>query len=177
MVDVPTGELLDGLGNFPRWIRCVRRGSLNTRVERKLLTKHKGARMKLEEIRIVMNTDFQHANNSVVSLFRGSGFGVTEVETGNLPNAARPGEPRRYASWDATLPELSFPIPATQSSEPSMLGCRFSIFELTASQTLLTVDVRLTSYPSLALLIPRVKSRMHEALTRLAADAQMLQAA
>jgi hypothetical protein len=130
--------------------------------------------MRLEEWRLVVDGDFEHTSDNVVRVFQTLGFGVAPVESGDLPNAARPGEPHHYTLLYATLPELSF---QNDGGSASMLGCRLSIYELTASRTLLTVDVRLMPYPTLALLVPRVKKRMREALARLAPDSSAVAAA
>jgi hypothetical protein len=114
---------------------------------------------------MVLDREFDHTVDSVIGVFQSGGFLVEPVESGDLPNDARPGEPHRYALLHATLPELSFHI--DDAGRASMFGCRLSIYQLTVSRTLLTVDIRLLPYPSLSLLIPRVTSRMREALDRL----------
>jgi hypothetical protein len=130
--------------------------------------------MRLEEWRIVIDRDFDQTVTSVAGVFRSAGFSVAPVESGDLPNAARPGEPHRYTLLHATLPELSF---QNDDASASMLGCRLSIYELTASRTLLTADIRLMPYPALALLIPRVAKRVGDAVMRLTPEPAAIQAA
>jgi hypothetical protein len=122
--------------------------------------------MRLEEWRVVLDRDFDHTVDSVIGVFGSGGFAVESVESGDLPNDARPGEPHRYTLLYATLPEFSFRTDDGGRSA-SMFGCRLSVYQLTASRTLLTVDIRLMPYPALALLVPRVTKRMREALARL----------
>ena len=131
--------------------------------------------MRLEEWRMVLDREFDHAVDSVIGVFQAGGFQVAPIESGDFPNEARPGEPHRYTLLHATLPELSFQ--ASDAGSASVFGCRLSIYQLTASRTLLTVDIRLLPYPALTLLIPRVAKRMHEALARLTPDTSVVEAA
>ncbi len=87
--------------------------------------------MRLEEWRLVVDGDFERTLENVNDAFRTGGFALTPVESGDYPNAARPGEPHRYALLYATLPELRFQTDRAADASASMLGCRLSIYELT----------------------------------------------
>jgi hypothetical protein len=131
--------------------------------------------MRLDEWRMVLDRDFDGTVDRVIRVFQTGGFSVAPVESGDLPNDARPGEPHRYTLLYATLPELSFQT--DDAGTASMFGCRLSVYQLTASRTLLTVDVRLLPYPALTLLIPRVTQRMREALALLTPQTPIVEAA
>jgi hypothetical protein len=77
----------------------------------------------------------------------------------------------------ATLPELTFKDRPWGGRSSSVLGCRLSIYELTASCSLLTADAPLSSYPTLALSTQRVSHRVDDALTELARESATSEAA
>ena len=106
-----------------------------------------------EERRIILDRGFDRTVDVVLDAFLQEGFRLNPVSAGDL--RARQASPRaqRYAMLDAVLPELAF-------EPPTALGCRVSIFELTAGCTLVTIARPAVGYPVPAALLPQVAERV-----------------
>ena len=105
-----------------------------------------------EERRIILDRGFDRTVDVVLDAFLQEGFRLNPVGAGDL---RRPASPRtqRYAMLDAILPELPF-------EPPTALGCRVSIFELTAGCTLVTIARPAVGHPVPAAFVPRVAERV-----------------
>jgi hypothetical protein len=118
--------------------------------------------MTLEERRLILDRGFDRALDVVLDAFLREGFKVNPTGAGNLHRPGGPGHARRYAMFDAGLPELNFC--AEKPGPPVLLGCRVTMFELTGSCTLVTVEEPVAHYPMLAALVPRINQRIAHAM-------------
>ena len=84
-----------------------------------------------EERRIILDRGFDRTVDVVLDAFLQEGFRLNPVGAGDLRRQASP-RTQRYAMLDAVLPGLA-------ADPPTALGCRVSIFELTAGCTLVTI--------------------------------------
>lgn len=124
--------------------------------------------MSTSDRRLVMDQGFDRAVETVLDAFLTEGFRVEPVDGGDLHQRCATA-PLRYALLVATLPELSFAPGPCLGGLPAILSCRISLFELTATCTLVTVTNPMARYPMLASLVPRLTDRLAGAL-RLAAS-------
>jgi len=122
--------------------------------------------MNTDERRLILDRGFERALETVLDAFLSEGFAINPVGAGDLHRPNSPGHERRYAMLDASLPELEF-RPADEAAAPAVLGCRVSIFQLTGSCTLVTVENPIVRYPVLAALVPRVAERVERVLRAL----------
>ena len=110
-----------------------------------------------------MGQGFDRAVETVLDAFLTEGFTVEPVDGGDLHQRCATA-PLRYAMLVATLPELSFAPGPGLGGLPAILSCRISLFELTATCTLVTVSNPVARYPLLASLVPRLTDRLGSAL-------------
>jgi hypothetical protein len=122
--------------------------------------------MNHEERRLILDRGFDRAVETVLDAFLREGFCINPVGAGDLHRPQSPGHARRYAMVDAALPELVFGSKSAPEP-PALLGCRVSLFELTASCTLVTVERPIGRYPVLTTLVPRVAERIERAIRTL----------
>jgi len=114
--------------------------------------------MNPEERRLVLDRGFERALATVLTAFIGQGFTVKPAAAGDLRRPETAGDARRYATLDAALPELVFRAGATPP--PPLFTCRVSMYELSPSCTLVTVENPIVRYPALATLVPRMSERV-----------------
>jgi hypothetical protein len=124
--------------------------------------------MNIEERRIILDRGFDRALNTVLDAFLQERFAITPTGAGDVHRPGNPGQSRRYALLDAAIPELDFGAHGTEASAP-LLDCHVSIFELTGSCTLITVDSPVIHSPGLAKLVPRVADRISRVIHALLA--------
>jgi hypothetical protein len=130
--------------------------------------------MASDDRRLILSCGFEHATETVLSAFLREGFNVRPIDAGDLHQREHSGSSLRFATLEASLPELCFRgFPA---DAPMLLACRVSLFELTGSCTLVTAENPLTRYPLLASIVPRIADRVGRAL-RVVIDAGVLTAA
>jgi hypothetical protein len=117
--------------------------------------------MNTEERRLILDRGFDRTVDTVLDAFLHEGFTLNPVGAGDLhrPEPGPDGRTRRYAMLDAALPEFVFRS-IHSADAPVLLGCRISVFELTPSCTLVTIDNPVVRYPELAALVPRVAERV-----------------
>jgi hypothetical protein len=133
--------------------------------------------MSPEDRRLVVDQGFDRALEVVLDAFLCEGFTIRPVDGGDLHQRCAAGEPLRYALIDASLPELAF-VPVDDTDRlAAVLGCRISLFELTATCTMVTVSNPLTRYPLLSSLVPRLTERLSGALRLVAVRGTSLEAA
>jgi hypothetical protein len=117
--------------------------------------------MNLEERRVILDRGFDRALQVVLDAFLREGFTVNPTGAGDLHRPGRAGHARRYAMFEAGLPELNF---CRGTAGPQgFLGCRVSMFELAGSCTLVTIEEPVAHYPLLAGLVPRIAERIGRA--------------
>jgi hypothetical protein len=133
--------------------------------------------MPTENRRLVLDEGFTRAVETVLEAFLSEGFTVMPIDGGDLHRRPLAGRPLRYALVEATLPELSFVPCGWAAGLPAILGCQVSLFELTASCTLVTASNPLTRYPLIASLVPRLSDRIGGALRHVARRGASLEAA
>lgn len=109
--------------------------------------------------RLVLDRGFDGAVEAVLDAFLAEGFTVEPADGGDLHQRCSTA-PLRYALLVATLPELSFAPGPGLGGLPAILSCRISLFELTATCTLVTVSNPMARYPLLASLVPRLTDRL-----------------
>lgn len=127
-----------------------------------------------DDRRLILGRGFEPAMETVLAAFLREGFTVKPLDAGDLHQRDHPGSSLRFATLEASLPELCFRgFPA---DTPTLLACRVSLFELTGSCTLVTAENPLTRYPLLASMVPRIADRVGRAL-RVVIDAGVLTAA
>jgi hypothetical protein len=115
--------------------------------------------MNIEERRIILDRGFDRALNTVLDAFLQERFTITPTGAGDVHRPGSPGRSRRYAIFEATIPDVEFSAQdATPSCQPR--GCHVSIFELTGSCTLVTVESPDIHYPVLTTLVTRVSDRI-----------------
>jgi hypothetical protein len=131
--------------------------------------------MDTAERRLVLDEGFEQAITSVLDAFLCNGFCVEALDGGNLHRPTREGHSLRYALLGASLPELYFH--AAPDAQSYLLGCRLSVYELTGSCTLVTVEKPLGTYPLLGAMVPRVTERIGDALRRVCRRGSHLEAA
>jgi hypothetical protein len=124
--------------------------------------------MKSEERRVILDRSFDAALGVVLDAFAREGFAITIRDAGDVHRPGTPGHTRRYAAFEAALPELTFGT--TTRLAPAVLGCRVSMFELTWACTLVTAEEPVAHYPVLAALVPRISERIGHAIQRLRAQ-------
>jgi hypothetical protein len=122
--------------------------------------------MNPEERRLILDRGFDRAMETVLGAFLEEGFTVSPVGAGNLHRPDSPGHGRRYAMLDAALPELVCRSRET-SEPPALFKSRVSMFELTGSCTLLTVENPTRQDSELAMLVSRVSERIGHVLRAL----------
>lgn len=97
--------------------------------------------MNIDERRLIIGSGFERAMETVLDAFLHEGFTVTPIDAGDLHHRSHhrtdPGCSLRYALLEATLPELTPPLPA----------CRVSVFEVQGACTLVTAENVLVRYP------------------------------
>jgi hypothetical protein len=115
--------------------------------------------MEPEERQVILDRGFDRAMETVLRAFLEEGFALNPVGAGDLHRRDGPGHARRYAMLDAAPPEV-----ASRSSGASQAAasftCRVTMFELTGSCTLVTVENPIVRYPVLATLLPRLSERI-----------------
>jgi len=126
--------------------------------------------------RLIVDQSFDRAVETVLGAFLTEGFSVEPVDGGDLHQRCDKA-PLRYALIVATLPELRFAPGPCLGGLPAILSCRISLFELTATCTLVTVSNPVARYPLLALLVPRLTDRLGGALGLVARRGAGLEAA
>jgi hypothetical protein len=114
--------------------------------------------------RVVVDQGFDRAIETVLHAFLNAGFAVTPIEGGDLQQKGTGGGCLRYVLLEARLPELSFVASACRREATPILGCRISVYEVTASCTFVTTSNPLARYPLLASLVPRLSERTRNAL-------------
>ena len=119
--------------------------------------------MNTEERRLILERSFERTLETVLDAFLSEGFTINPVGAGDLHRPNSPGNERRYAMLNASLPELAFRQPG-EAEPPAVLGCLVSVFQLTGSCTLVTVENPIVRYPVLATLVPRVAERVERVL-------------
>jgi hypothetical protein len=115
--------------------------------------------MNPEERRLILDRGFERALIAVLDAFLQEGFLLNPIGSGDLHRPDSRGHARRYAILDAALPELVF-RPKDTSDPPAVFRCRVSMYELTASCTLVTIENPIVRYPMLATLVPRLSERV-----------------
>jgi hypothetical protein len=114
--------------------------------------------MNIEERRVILDRGFDRALNTVLDAFLQERFAITPTGAGDVHRPGSPGQSRRYALLDATSPELELSVHESTASMPP--ACHVSIFELSGSCTLVTVESPVVHYPALAKLVTRVSDRI-----------------
>jgi hypothetical protein len=122
--------------------------------------------MNNEERRLILDRGFERTLETVLDAFLREGFCINPIGAGDLHRPESPGHAKRYAMCDAALPELVFRSKFA-TDPPALFGCRVSIFELTASCTLVTIERPIERYPVLTTLVPRVAERIERAVRTL----------
>src|SRR4030095_8713916 len=101
--------------------------------------------MEPEERQVILDRGFDRAMETVLRAFLEEGFALNPVGAGDLHRRDGPGHARRYAMLDAAPPEV-----ASRSSGASQAAasftCRVTMFELTGSCTLVTVENPIVRY-------------------------------
>jgi hypothetical protein len=115
--------------------------------------------MNIEERRIILDRGFDRAVNTVLDAFLQEKFLITPAGAGDVHRAGSPGCRRRYAILEATIPEVEFR--AEEAKPPAQPpGCHVSIFELSGSCTLVTIETPIVHSPILATLVTRASDRI-----------------
>ena len=112
--------------------------------------------MNVDERKIILESDFERALDSVLGAFEREGFIVRPVNGGGRFRLVADHKILRCAELAVTLPELTF----LGSDSPTLLGCRIAMCELTARSTVVTATSPLVRYPVLSSLLPRIDSRV-----------------
>ncbi len=115
--------------------------------------------MNIEERRVILDRGFDRALNTVLDAFLQERFAITPTGAGDVHRSGSSGCSRRYAIFEATIPELEVSAHDGKASTP-LLGCHVSIFELTGSCTLVTVESPAVQVPAVAKLITRASDRL-----------------
>jgi hypothetical protein len=115
--------------------------------------------MTFDEQRLILDRSFDASLDAVLAALVREGFAVNPLDAGDLHRPRCPGRERRYASLDAVLPEFAFHT-GRAGEATGGFGCRVSVFELTMSCTLVTVETPMARYPVLSALLPRVADRI-----------------
>ena len=126
--------------------------------------------------RLVVDEGFNQTVETVLEAFLKAGFSLTPLEAGDLHQKSESVGRLRYAMFEATLPELCFVRTVCREPRP-ILGCRISVYEVTASCTFVTTSNPLARYPLLAALVPRLSERTRSALGLVAIRGAALAAA
>ena len=121
--------------------------------------------MNTDERRIIMESDFERALDSVLGAFEREGFNVRPVNGDGRFRVVSDHQILRCAELDVTLPELTFS--GTAAFSPTVLGCRISMVELTSRSTVVSAKSPLVRYPVLSSLMPRIRSRVNSVLKTL----------
>jgi hypothetical protein len=116
--------------------------------------------MTTDKRRIILESDFERALESVLGAFEREGFNVRPVNGNGRFRVVSGHEILRCAELDVTLPELTFAV----ENNAALLGCRISMFELTSYSTLVTANSPLEFYPMLSSLMPRISLRVNSVL-------------
>jgi hypothetical protein len=119
-----------------------------------------------DERRLIVDRGFERTLETVLDALLDERFRIDPVGAGDLHRSQSCGQTRRYVMLDAVLPELDF-RPQDASAPPAALGCRVSVFELTASCTLVTLERPIVPYPMLSTLVPRVSERLERVIRAL----------
>ena len=115
--------------------------------------------MNIEERRVILDRGFDRALSTVLDAFLRERFAITPTGAGDVHRPNTTGRPRRYAMLETVIPELDFRPVGTEPVTP-LLGCRVSVFELTGSCTLVSIESPVVNYPALSGLVPRVTERL-----------------
>jgi hypothetical protein len=115
--------------------------------------------MTLHERRLILDRSFDASLDAVLAALVREGFAVNPLAAGDLHRPGYPGRMRRYASLEALLPEFALRTPVVGETT-SECGCRVSIFELTVSCTLVTVEPPVAAHTASSALLPRVADRI-----------------
>jgi hypothetical protein len=118
--------------------------------------------MSSDDRRLILGRGFEVAMETVLAAFLAEGFTLKPLDAGDLHQRHKLGGPRRFATLEATLPELCFQ--GFSENRPTLLACRVSLFELTGFCTLVTAEHPLTRYPLLASMVPRIGDHVRRAL-------------
>jgi hypothetical protein len=109
--------------------------------------------------RLILDRGFDRAMEAVLDALLREGFSITPVSVGDLRCGGSVEPPRRYALIDAALSELL--DDSTAAVLPRRwFRCRVSVFELSGSGTLVTVESPFANYPALARLVPGIPERI-----------------
>jgi hypothetical protein len=118
--------------------------------------------------RLILDRGFDRAMEVVLDAFLREGFSITPVRAGGLRCGGNVKPPRRYALFDAALSELLVNSTAA-ILPPPLFRCRVSVFELSGSGTLVTVESPFAHYPALARLVPGIPERIQYVMRALQA--------